>query len=504
MKSKYNGVYVISLILFLGIALFALFFNNQFETMSNNVFSFCTEKFSWLYLVSMLFFVFFVLFVAFSKYGNIRLGRDDSKPEYSTLSWFAMLFCAGMGVGLVFWGGSEPISHYINPMEGAGGTKESAEFAFKASFMHWGIHPWANYAVIGLALAYFQFRKEKPGLISSLLEPVVGRYAIGHWPGKIIDILASFATGAGVVTSLGLGVLQINKGLSLTIGLPNNLTSQIIIIFAITIIFMLSAVSGVEKGIKSLSNVTAIIACMFMVLAFMIGPKLTIVENLLNGVGNYLNDFIQDSLCITGYGDNSWVMGWRVFYWAWWVAWAPFVGIFIARISKGRTIREFVIGVVVAPALASIVWFAIFGTLGIDLGFNELLSREVMQEMSSVPEEGLFLVLNQYPLGKLMSFVAIFLLFGFFITSADSGTFVLATLSSDGDVNPSNIKKVVWGIVQSLLAIGLLITGNLKPLQTISIAAAFPFMVIMLGACVSLIKELRKEVSNEKNTEMGE
>lgn len=493
-KKTYNPVFVISLIISLGLTLFAIFFKQTFSDFSNALFSGITENFAWMYLLVMLLFVLFVLGIACTKYGNLRLGADDSRPEYSTFSWFAMLFCAGMGVGLVFWGISEPVSHYMSPVAGIeAGSAEAAEFAVKASFMHWGIHPWANYAVVGLSLAYFQFRKGRPGLMSSTLEGWIGEKRTKGWIGKMADILASFASVAGIVTSLGLGVLQINSGLNTMFGLPNTLMVQIVIIAIVTAIFMWSAISGIEKGVKRLSDFNVYLAILLMVATVIVGPKIEILNNLINGVGGYLGTFFQESLAIPAYGDASWVKAWRVFYWAWWIAWAPFVGIFIARISKGRTIREFVLGVVGAPTLASVVWFAIFGSMGLHLGTEGVLSVEELQQVAAVPESGLFTVLSHYPFGMILSLVVIVLLCTFFITSADSGTFVLAMLSSEGEMNPPSVKKVIWGLVQSGLAIGLLIAGGLKPLQTISIAAAFPFMFIMIGACVSLMKELKKE-----------
>jgi len=493
MKKQTNLVFRISLILTSVIALWAVVFKESFTVVSNAVFGFLTSKFGWLYLIVMLFFVVFAVSIAFSKYGKLRLGPDDSRPEYSTVSWFAMLFGAGMGVGLVFWGISEPISHFVNPMGAEAGTAEAADFAIRASFMHWGIHPWANYAIIGLALAYFQFRKGKPGLISSIFEPLIGEKGVKGFWGKLIDILAVFATVAGVTTSLGLGVLQINSGLNYLFGIPTTLVIQIIIIAVISVIYIWSAVSGIEKGIKLISDANLYIALGLMLLVFLVGPKVEIINSFVNGLGQYIGNIIPDSLGINTYGDNSWVEGWRIFYWAWWIAWAPFVGVFIARISKGRTIREFVGGVVIAPTLGSLVWFAIFGTLGVDLGMKGELATEVLADISSVPETGLFIVMQKYPLGTILSIVALVLLCTFFITSANSGTFVLSMLSSDGDLEPPNSKKVIWGVVQSVLAVGLLIAGGLSPLQTISIVAAFPFIFIMIFACVSLIKTLKTE-----------
>lgn len=491
---KRNSVYICSIIIAMLIAFFAICFKDTFQNCSNLLFDFMTNRLGWLYLIAMLFFVGFSMCVAVSKYGKIRLGNDDSKSEYSNTSWFAMLFCAGMGVGLVFWGISEPLSHYTSPIAGIEPLSNDAiDFAFKSVFMHWGIHPWAAYAVIGLPLAYFQFRKNKPGLISSLMEPLVGERRTHSYVGKIVDILAAFATIAGIVTSLGLGVLQINSGLETVFRLPNNNVSQILIIIIITVIFVISAVSGVDKGVKKLSNITLMLIVIFMTICFGIGPKQEIVNNFTNGLGLYINDFFKDSLRLSTYGDTSWTTGWRIFYWAWWIAWAPFVGMFIARISKGRTIREFIFGVVLVPSLASFIWFSIFGSLGIHLGVNGALNAETLAQVAGNPEIGLFVVLAKYPIAIGTSIIALVLLMSFFITSADSGTYVLAMICSEGSITPPNHKKIVWGIALALIAIGLLLVGGLKPLQTISIAAAFPFVLIMIAACFALLKELKNE-----------
>lgn len=491
---KKNGVFIISLAISLIIAFFTLFFRKEFSIISTILFIGISNNFSWLYLLAMLIFVVFVFIISFSKYGKIKLGKDDDKPEYSTFSWFAMLFCAGMGVGFVFWGVSEPLAHYVAPTSGIKGiSAASAEFAIKSSFMHWGVHAWACYAVIALPLAYMQFRKGKPGLISSVLIPLYGENNFNGFLGKGVDILASFATVAGIVTSLGLGILQIGKGLEALLGIPNKVSTQVIIILVVTIIFIISAISGIGKGVKLLSNINICIAIIIMLTLFLVGPKVEILNNLVTGIGNYITDFMCDSLALSPYTDNSWTVEWKVFYWAWWIAWAPFSGTFIARISKGRTIREFIIGVVFIPTLAAIVWFSIFGTLGLHLAQNGVLSQKVINDIIINPETGIFQIFLYYPLGQSISIVACILLLCFFITSADSGTFVLASFSSDGALNPPNLKKIIWGITQAILAIALLLAGGLKPLQTISIVAAFPFVFVMLAACIALIKGLRTE-----------
>lgn len=488
-----KNVFYISLVLIAIMAIWSVAFNESFIKVSNAAFAFFTGGFGWLYLLAMIVFLVFIVYIAFGKYGKIRLGGDDSRPEYSNMTWFGLLFGCGMGIGLVFWGVAEPLTHYLSPVGVEGGTPEAADFAMKSFFMHWGILPWANYAIIGLALAYFMFRKNKKGLISSILEPLIGEKLVNGWLGQLIDILAVFATVAGIVTSLGLGTLQINAGFNHLFGLPINLTVQIAIILIVSVIYIASAVSGLEKGIKLISDTNLYIAIGLMVVCFIVGPKVETMNSFVNGLGQYIGNFIPDSLGVAAYGDNSWLGSWRLFYWAWFIAWAPFVGVFIARISKGRTIREFVLGVVLVPALASCIWGSVFGNLGINLAEKGILAVESLQQVIATPEVGLFVVLQEYPLGFIMSIVAIVSLCAFFVTSANSGVYVLSMLTTNGDINPPNSKKILWGVIQSVMAIGLIMAGGLKPLQTISLVAAFPFIFVMFAACVSLKKALSEE-----------
>lgn len=489
-----NTVYIVSLVISIAIAAWGIVSSKTFETAANWLMVAVKKNLSWLYLLAMTVFVIFAVVIAFSKYGKIRLGPDGSKPEHSTMSWFAMLFGAGMGIGLIFWGISEPMSHFAAPIAGVeAGTQEAALFAMKASFMHWGLHPWANYAVIGLGLAYFQFRKGKPGLISSLFIPVLGEERVRGPIGKVIDVFAVIATVAGVATSLGMGTMQINSGLSFLFNIPNNVVTWFIIIAVITVIYIWTAVSGVDKGIKAIGDVNLYLAAGLLLVAFLVGPTVNILNIFVRGTGDYINGFFTDSFIINPFGDNSWLDAWRVFYWAWWIAWAPFVGTFIARISKGRTVREFILGVIAAPAAASIVWFSVFGGMGLNVA--ETLGLDKVTEMVAHPEIALFEVFDKYPLGFLLSIVTIVLLCTFFITSANSATFVLSMFSSGGDLNPGNRKKFVWGIVQAAIAFALLMSGGLQALQTASVAAAFPFIFIMLLACWSIIKAFRQEVN---------
>ncbi|MCK9444669.1 MAG: BCCT family transporter [Tissierellaceae bacterium] len=492
-KDKNNVVFYVSLILSIAIVLWGIVAQENFSSFANFLLNFLTNNFGWSYLISMFIFVVFALVLAFSKYGNIRLGSDDSRPEYSTTSWFGMLFGAGMGIGLVFWGVAEPISHFVSPAPGIeAGTIEAANFAMKSSFMHWGFHPWANYSIIGLALAYFQFRKNKPGLISSIFIPLLGEEGVRGPIGKIIDILAVFATVAGVATSLGLGTLQINSGLNYLFNIPETKMVQILIIVVITILYIWTAVSGIDKGIKLLGDINLILAFGLLVLTIVLGPTLKFINSFTNGLGLYINEFVSSSLHIEAFGDNSWLNSWTIFYWAWWIAWAPFVGTFIARISKGRTIREFIAGVILAPAVVSIIWFAAFGTMGLNL--LDSIGLEGLASAAEVPSTALFQVFNYYPLSTVLSLITVVLLCTFFVTSANSATFVLGMLTSHGDLNPSNKKQFIWGIVQALLATSLLLAGGLEALQTASVAAAFPFIFVMLVSIVSLGKALKEEI----------
>lgn len=491
-KKKFNPVFYIPLILSLIIVFAAVFNTEAFSEISSILLNGIETNFSWLYLLAMLGFVIFCFWLAFSKFGHIRLGPDDSEPEYSTISWFAMLFCAGMGIGLVFWGIAEPLSHYVSPAAGIEAQSiESASFAIRSSFMHWGIHPWASYAIIGLGLAYFQYRKNLPGLISSLFDPLIGEKHTKGIVGKIIDAFAVFVTAAGVATAFGMGCLQICAGLNYLFGIPNDARTWIIVIAIVCCIYLKSATSGVDKGIQLLSNFNLCLATILLLLTFLIGPTIQCLEIFTTGLGDYITNFISDSLDLAPFGDKSWMLSWRLFYWAWWISWAPFVGVFIARISKGRTIKEFIIGVILVPSIACMLWFSVFG--GFALNVTSHFSAAELTNLVASPETALFVIFHEYPLGKLLSLIAIAVLIIFFITSADSATFVLSMMSSEGNLNPPNSKKIVWGIIQAAIAYALLLSGGVKSIQTIAIAVAFPFVFIMILVCVSILKALLGE-----------
>ncbi len=488
--NKKNLVFIISVITLVIIVLWGALFADSFQSAVNSANSFITEYFTSYYIIVMSLFVVFCFILLFSKFGKIKFGKDDAKPEYSFISWFAMLFSAGMGIGLVFWGVAEPINHYLSPAPGVeGATEEAVRFAFQKSFLHWGLHPWAGYVVIGGALAYVQYRKGKPGLISSLLIPLIGEKRARGGIGYAIDVIAIFATVAGVATSLGLGAYQINSGLNYLFGIPENNLVVFLIVIVTTALFILSAVSGLDKGIKILSNTNVTLATVIMVLTFIVGPTVLIIKNFGVGIFDYVTHLIPDMLPLNLDENKEWLGGWTVFYWAWWIAWAPFVGSFIARISKGRTIREFVLGVLLAPVLASFIWFSVFGTVGIDLG------NEIATEAAASTSTAVFVTMSNYQLGSLISGITILLLCTFFVTSADSGTFVLGIFSSNGELNPTLKKKVTWGLIITSITLVLMFASEsgLQNVQTASIIAALPFSFVMILAMVAWLKSLFKD-----------
>lgn len=489
--AKASAVFYVSLAVTLALAICAALGGEGFSEFSNQLMASLEGNFGWLYLLAMFAFVVFSACVAFSRFGDIRLGPEESRPEHSTPSWLAMLFCAGMGIGLVFWGVAEPISHYLAPAAGIDpATPEAANFAMEACFMHWGFQPWAAYAVIGLGLAYAHFRKGRPFLVSSLLAPVWGKSdnaALRH----TIDVFAAIVTVAGVSTSLGLGCLQISAGSEFLFGIKNEPLTWCAIIAVICLIYSISAVSGVNRGVKRLSSWNAIFALAFAAVCFVLGPTLLDLNIFTTTLGSYIQGFLKTSLDAFPFDDNTWLVSWRIFYWAWWIAWTPFVGMFIARISKGRTVREFVLGVVVTPAILSMIWFAVFGGMG--LSFAQEMPIDYLTQLVSAPENALFAVLSSFPAGQFLSVFALVIIVIFFITSADSATYVLGVMSSRGEENPPSSMKIIWGIAQALVALALLIAGGIKALQTFSIAAAFPFIFIMAAACIGLIKEFWRE-----------
>ncbi len=447
-------------------------------------------KFGWFYQLAATFFFIFALFLIFSKYGKIRLGKDEDRPEFNRLTWFSMLFSAGMGIGILFFGVSEPISHFVNPPLGEGGTPEAARIALRYTYLHWGFHAWAIYATIALALAYYKFRKGLPGLISSTLYPIFGERVKGTL-GVIIDVIAVFATIFGVAASLGLGAQQINGGLSYVFGIPNTFMVQLIIISIVTVLFILSASTGIKKGIKYLSNTNMVLAIVIFLLVLILGPTVFLLDLFTTTFGEYIQNLPSMALRLSPFYEEraAWVQGWTIFYWAWWIAWSPFVGTFIARVSKGRTVREFVLAVLIIPALVCAVWFAVFGGTAIhfDYNFNTNIADQSL-------ETALFYMYEQLPLSNILSIITLLLIATFFITSADSATFVLGMQTSNGRMDPKTFVKFTWGIVLSLSAVVLMASGGLSAMQTAIIVSAFPLTIVLILMCFSLLKDFQKEI----------
>lgn len=467
----------------------------NFEVITTTIKSFVASTFGWYYMLLMTFMLGLSIFFILSPYGKIRLGKDSDRPQFSTVTWLSMLFSAGMGIGLVFYGAAEPLSHYaINPATAEPHTDAAFKEAFRQSFFHWGFHVWAMYGVVALSLAFFQFRKGEPGLISATLKPIFGEKMKGSL-GILIDILAVFATAFGVSTSLGIGAIQINAGLNYLFGVTIGIVPQIIIIAIVTVLFVASAWSGLSKGIKYLSNTNLVLALAILGFVIIFGPTLLILDIFTDTFGGYLSNIVQMSLRTAplNASNREWLNDWTIFYWAWWISWAPFVSMFIARVSKGRTIREFVTGVLVAPTLLGAIWFSAFGTTAIDLQ-----KRGVADLAQASTELTIFEMFHSMPLSTIISIFAVVLIASFFITSADSATFVLGMLSTNGSMTPPNKVKLAWGITLSVIAVILLSVNGLDALQNTIIIAALPFSFVMLLMITSLIMGLKNEVKHSK------
>ncbi|MGI8985733.1 MAG: BCCT family transporter [Nocardioidaceae bacterium] len=447
------------------------------------------ESLGWFYLLVTAFFLVFVLFLAFSKYGKLRLGGPDEKPEFGRFAWFAMLFQAGMGIGLLFWGVAQPLLHYRTPPFGQEepGSSEAAALGLQFSFFHWTLHPWAIYAVVGLAVAYFSFVRGTNSLrISSVFRPLIGDRVDGPI-GKTIDVISIIATLFGVAVSLGLGTLQINAGLGEAFGVPMGIPVQMIIIAVTAAGYMLSASTPIEKGVNFLSQTSIVLAVVLLAYVVVVGPTILQLNAFTQGIGDYITGLVPMSLQMNAFEPTPWLGTWTIFSWATWVAWAPYVGAFIARISRGRTIREFLLGVMVAPSLFSMVWFAVFGATAIDL--DERIDGRISDAAREDAAVALFTFLREYPLFMATAILALFLIWIFFVAGADAGTIVLGSMSS-GVLEPNRLNKLTWGAIMGALAAILLLADGLDGLQNGAILAATPFAVIMVFMCWSLYRAL--------------
>ena len=475
----------------LGVALLSVLFPESAGDVMETSQGWIVANLGWFYMLAIGIFVAFAIIVALSSWGSIRLGRDDDEPEFGLLSWFAMLFSAGMGVGLVFYGVAEPLS-YTTTAPKPGWDVEGVEasgLAMAQTFLHWGLHPWAAYAVIGLAIAYAMHRRGRPVSIRWALEPIFGDRVKG-WVGDVIDVLAIFGTVFGIATSLGLGAQQIAAGMQ-AIGLVDEVSTNflVILIVVITLIATLSVVSGVGAGIKWLSNGNLTLAGLLAVAALLFGPTVFIFQNFVESLGIYLSEVFHLTLDVGAYSRSeeaqSWFAGNTLFYWGWWIAWAPFVGVFIARISKGRTVRQFVAGVLLVPTVVGMIWFSIWGGNGL---FRQWFGAGDLGDVTA--EESMFRIFEQFPATQLLSVLGIVLVAVFFVTSSDSGSLVVDMLASGGHPNPPMWSRVLWALLEGLLAAALLLSGGLTSLQAGSLMTALPFSVILLLMCVALVKAL--------------
>ena len=454
--------------------------------------------FGWLFILVSASFLLFSGYLAVTRYGNIKLGPDDSEPEFSTFSWVSMMFATGMGIGLMFWGVAEPLTYLtatdassIPPGRGDPSTPDSARVAMEYAFFHWGFHPWAMYAVIGLAIGYFAYRKGTGNLVSGAFGPLLGRRAT-EGPGKAIDVIAIFATLFGSATSLGLGALQITGGLDDVFATGESRWLTVVVIAVLTTCFVLSAVTGIEKGVQFLSNANAIAALLLVFFLFVVGPTVFILSTFTESIGGYLTHLPTMAFRTGAFGGSEFLDTWTIFYWAWWISWTPFVGMFIARISKGRTIRQFVVYVILAPSLISFVWFSIMAGSAFDLQLSG--AKDLGAVLAEEGTEGvLFDTLREYPLSSITVVLAVFLVAIFFITGADSASIVMGMLSQHGKEDPMRWLVIFWGVAQGAVAAVLLFSGGLGALQTLVIIVAGPFMLIICAMCVSLMKSLRQE-----------
>ncbi|MGY4867910.1 BCCT family transporter [Mycolicibacterium elephantis] len=488
-------VFGVTAVIAVSFLLWGFLSTDSLATASDNALGWVMNNTGWLFVLTASGFVLFVLWLAISRYGNIPLGRDDEEPEFRTVSWIAMMFSAGMGIGLMFFGVSEPLSHFVTPPPGTGapGNPEAVQTAMATTLFHWTLHPWAIYAVVGLTIAYGVYRKGRLQLISAAFEPLLGKRAHGGL-GKLIDMLAIFATLFGSAASLGLGALQIRSGLQIVSGIGTIGNAVLIgIIVILTCGFVASAVSGVAKGIQWLSNINMVLALFLALFLFVVGPTVFMLNLLPTSVGSYLQDLAMMSARTGAEGPevNTWLQSWTVFYWAWWISWTPFVGMFIARISRGRTIRQFVAGVLFVPSVVSLIWFCVLGGAAI----NQQQSGVDLAGEGSL-EEQLFSTLEQFPWATAISILVMVLVAIFFVSGADAASVVMGSLSERGTIKPTRPTVIFWGVATGAVAAVMLLVGGadaLNGLQSITIIAAVPFVVVMVGLAVALVKDLRKD-----------
>jgi BCCT family betaine/carnitine transporter len=500
----HNRVFAVSGLLVVAFVLLTLMFQAQAEPLFTGLRGWLTSNLDWFFISSANIFVVVCIGIAVSPLGRVRLGGTEAKPDYTYLSWFSMLFAAGMGIGLMFFGVSEPLSHFGTAMGGtvvengvrtdwaplgaaAGDAAGAARLGMAATIFHWALHPWAIYAVIALGLALFSFNKGLPLTMRSVFYPLLGERIWG-WPGHVIDILAVIATMFGLATSLGFGAAQASAGLNFLFGVPLGSTTQIVLVIIITAIALGSVLAGLDAGVKRLSEINMILALLLLVFVIAAGPTMAVLGGLANSLGAYLQYLPALSNPI-GREDANFSQGWTAFYWAWWISWSPFVGMFIARVSRGRTVREFLVSVLIVPSLACVVWMAVFGGTAI----TQVVSNGYQAAVNADLPLQLFMVLDALPLTQISSFIGIVLVVVFFVTSSDSGSLVIDVIASGGKVDAPAPQRVFWCTLEGLVAIALILGGGLGALQAMAVSTGLPFTIVLLVSVVSLIKGLMSE-----------
>jgi len=486
----YPRVFYPSLLIIIFFVLVSILGGDYIRLAFSKLSSLITEKTGWLFIIGVNLFVVFCFWIAFGKYGNKRLGGKFAKPEFSIFAWFSMLFSAGMGIGLLYFSVSEPIQHFSSPPMIASSEADIAIQALDFTFLHYGLHAWAIYCVVGLALAYYAFNKHLPFSLRSVFFPILGRNINSIW-GDIIDIIAVVATLFGLATSLGFGARQIASGLKFLFEIDSGIVTQITIIIVITSIATISVITGLKKGVQFLSKLNMVVALIFLIFVLFISDPLGVFKIFIESTGMYFQRFIELGTWSSSFVNSDWQNDWSIFYWAWWIAWSPFVGMFIARISKGRTIKEFILGVLFVPTLITFFWISTFGgsALILELNFPGLISTPVLEDDST----SLFVFLNEFPLSGLTSLIGIFMVSVFFVTSSDSGSLVIDSITSGGKLTAPVGQRIMWALIEGAVAIALLLGGGLRAMQTASVSSGILFLFVLFFMCFSLIKSFRRD-----------
>ncbi|MBK2024922.1 BCCT family transporter [Francisella philomiragia] len=500
-KGAYAPVFYPAIILAIVLSLSGIFYPNQFASHIQNLQNLILEKFGWAYILAMSVFLCLCLILMFSRFGDIKLGQEHDLPEYSNISWFAMLFAAGMGIGLMFYGVAEPLKHFLAPPNMSSDELVLVKEAMNTTFFHWGIEAWSVYAIVGLSLAYFAYRHDLPLLPRSVLYPILGRHIYGPL-GHAIDVFAVLGTLFGVATSLGFGAMQVSAGMSFLTGLPDTVNMQVIYIVVIVALATISVGLGLEKGIKALSNFNIMLAVLLLVFILLLGNSSVLVRDYIQNIGYYLSTIVNQTFNLYAYNQENqeWLKSWTLFYWGWWIAWSPFVGMFIAKVSRGRTIRQFTIGVLFIPVGFTFLWMTVFGNSAIEIAMNGNGEALIDAVNNNIPV-ALFEFLQHFPFSTLLSVLAVFLIVTFFVTSADSGALVIDILATGNAKQSITLQRIAWSVLSGLLAISLILAGGLQALQSATIISAFPLLFILFLMCISLIKSLRLDYLRLKSIE---